>query len=141
MTISGGDRSHRYVTDTHTLIWHLMSDAKLGQTAKGILTRVDNGEAELVIPAVVLAELYMLAEKRRVEMTTIQMHEQVAQWQQAQNIVLTSLTPAIVKESRNLIQIPDIFDRLIVSEARLQAVPLITKDRILTATNLVEIIW
>lgn len=83
----------------------------------------------------------MIAEKSRVNMTTNQMHNQVAQWQQAQNILLSSLTPVIVKESTNLLQIPDIFDRLIVTEARLQAIPLITKDEILTASKLVEIVW
>lgn len=126
----------RCIVDTHALVWHLIADSKLSELAKAFLDDVDNGKALLVIPAVVLSELFMIVEKGRTTLTAVNFAAQLKTWQSASNVQLTSLTPQLVIDSATLTSIPDIFDRLIVAEARALNVPLITRDPIIT-----NIIW
>lgn len=55
-----------FVTDTMALILRL-ERRKLSQKVKAIFERVENGKAEIIIPAMVLAEVGYLAEKGRIE--------------------------------------------------------------------------
>lgn len=50
-----------YVVDTHTLVWYLANDPRLGAEAEAIL---DDRSARLIVPAIVLAEIKHLAHKR-----------------------------------------------------------------------------
>lgn len=131
----------RCIVDTHALVWHLIADSKLSELAKAFLDDVDNGKALLVIPAVVLSELFMIVEKGRTTLTAVNFAAQLKTWQSASNVQLTSLTPQLVIDSATLTSIPDIFDRLIVAEARALNVPLITRDPIITNSKLANIIW
>ncbi len=65
MTSNPSAKLPMYVVDTHVLLWYLTADKKLSQTAHTIIKQAINGQANLVIPAVALAELYMIAEKQR----------------------------------------------------------------------------
>lgn len=50
------------VVDTHALIWFLEQNPKLGKRAKNILL---SGESELMIPVIVLRQLYFYLRKNR----------------------------------------------------------------------------
>ncbi len=52
-----------YVIDTHALIWYLRGSDRLGAAARAAFDDVTSGRAHMVVPAIVLAELVMLAEK------------------------------------------------------------------------------
>jgi hypothetical protein len=52
----------KYVLDTHTLIWFLEGNLKLGANAKTILC---DGNSQLVIPATTLAEAVWIVERGR----------------------------------------------------------------------------
>ncbi len=52
-----------YVADTHVLLWHLFDPSRLGPTAREALQEVDNNEAILNLPVVVIAEALMVIEK------------------------------------------------------------------------------
>ena len=54
-----------YVTDTHALFWYLINSPLLGAGASGAFDEADNGQALIYIPAIVLAELYFLNEKKQ----------------------------------------------------------------------------
>lgn len=129
------------VADTHTLIWHLLGSSKLSPNAQMALQQVDSGQGILIIPAVVLAELFMVVERKRIALSPAVFAAAVKTWQTAENIRLTSLTPDIVVESAYLTAIPDIFDRLIVTETRRLGIPLITMDPVITNSQLVPVIW
>ncbi len=135
------DATAMVIADTHALLWHLTANNRLGQAASATLERVDNGELTLVIPALVLAEIYMVIEKGRLTLSPDDFTEALMHWQAAENIRLTDLTPELVMASRKLISIPDIFDRLIVAEARALGVPLITRDAQIAESDLVAVIW
>jgi PIN domain nuclease of toxin-antitoxin system len=55
-----------FVPDTHALIWRLIEPAKLAAAATRAFNQADAGQAEMQVPAVVLAEMIMVAEKGRV---------------------------------------------------------------------------
>jgi len=41
-----------YVTDTHSLIWFLTNDSRLGKKAKEIFERTDLGKNVIIIPTI-----------------------------------------------------------------------------------------
>ncbi len=55
-----------FVTDTMALVLRL-EKRKLSQNIKAIFESAENGKAEIIIPAMVLAEVGYLAEKGRIE--------------------------------------------------------------------------
>jgi PIN domain nuclease of toxin-antitoxin system len=130
-----------FIADTHALLWHLINDPKLSQVAKSALATVDQGQAMLVIPAVVLTEVVQVVMKGRIALSEQQLTAHIQAWQAAANIRMTNLTPQLILASRQYPIIPDIFDRLIVAEALALDVPVITKDTSITDSQLARIIW
>jgi predicted nucleic-acid-binding protein len=49
-----------YVTDTHSLLWHLSADARLSIDAQTIFQQVDTGAAKIYVPSIVLVEAVYL---------------------------------------------------------------------------------
>lgn len=52
-----------YVTDTHSLIWYLEDDPRLGPDANQAFEACDRGEAVIYIPVICLVEIVYLCEK------------------------------------------------------------------------------
>ncbi len=57
------------------------------------------------------------------------------------NDPLCPLLPHTVIASHHYTVIPDIFDRLIVAEAILRGLPLLTRDTVIRASGLVAVVW
>ena len=53
-----------YVADTHALFWYLINSSSLGPDARLAFDEADAGQAVIYIPAIVIAELYYLNEKK-----------------------------------------------------------------------------
>jgi len=83
----------------------------------------------------------MVVEKKRVPVTTANLSKVIQQWIDADNVFMTDLTSGLVRQAMLLTTIPDIFDRLIVAEAQALHLPVITIDRAITQSQLVEVIW
>ena len=47
-----------YVSDTHSLLWHLYDIPRLGSGASAAFDAVSRGDGTLLIPAIVLADTY-----------------------------------------------------------------------------------
>lgn len=60
-----------YVADTHALLWHFHSPERLGTAAREAMAEVDEGASLAWIPAVVMAEAIMVAERRRIAGLTV----------------------------------------------------------------------
>lgn len=45
-----------YVTDTHALIWHLMSAKQLSAKARGCFEVAESGKAVVIVPAIVVLD-------------------------------------------------------------------------------------
>lgn len=109
----------QFVTDTHALIWYLVGSPRLGSKARVAFDETAAGNAQVVIPAIVVAEMVMLAEKHR----TIQFRELLSELQAVPGFQFASLTPDTAIAIHQLTSLPDIHDRLITAEALKQASP------------------
>lgn len=127
-----------YVTDTHALIWLMNDSARLGEKAAAAFSAVDQGQALLIVPAIVLAELIFLVERGRVaidlDQTLQRLHAHPA-------IETVGLSWPTVLALRSTTTVPEMHDRLIVCEALLHNATLITRDVTITASALVPTIW
>jgi len=130
-----------FVTDTHALVWHLFNPARLGPKATVAFREVQQGQALLIVPIVVIAEMAMVVEKGRVSVTMDQFQAIIAQMQNSTNYQISSLTLPLVLTAMRLTQLMDIFDRLVVAEAQSLNARLITVDSEIADANIVSVVW
>lgn len=128
----------RYVVDTHTLLWHLSNDARLGDNARRIL---NDPSASLIVPVIVLAEVKHAADRKRVMIT----FEAVLQAVLASRRI--TIFPLDVFSLHYLSSELDIHDSIIVATARFckelfrEDISILTNDQLITESGLVPIIW
>ncbi|NCP16598.1 type II toxin-antitoxin system VapC family toxin [bacterium] len=127
----------QFVTDTHALIWYLVGSPRLGSKARVAFDETAAGNAQVVIPAIVVAEMVMLAEKHR----TIQFHGILSELRAISGFQFAPLMPDTAIAIQHLTILPDIHDRLITAEALHQGSALITADGGITDSGLVEVVW
>jgi PIN domain nuclease of toxin-antitoxin system len=133
---------NEYVTDTHALLWHLYEPSRLGRGAQVSFAEADTGTARIYVPALVIAEVIMVAEKGRIPGVTLaRVVPHLEAMRTSDNYPSTPLLPDVVLQSRTLTSVPDIFDRLIVAEAITRRVPLLSRDRVIRASGLVAVVW
>ena len=100
-----------YITDAHALLWHLYWPQRLGSAAQRVFSDADAGQVCIYVPAV------------------------------SDNYPLSPLLPETVIASHQYTTIPDIFDRLIVTEAISRGVPLVTHDPVIRQSGLISTVW
>lgn len=127
-----------YVTDTHSLLWYLQGSAQLGAAAREVFDEVVAGTANLVIPVMVVAEMVLLLEKGR---AAIDLDAIMETLNSLPAVTLAPLTPEVTLGIRKLSVLPDMHDRLIVAEACARGAALISVDRAITASGLVDVVW
>ncbi len=131
-----------YVADTHALIWYLFAESRLGNQALTVFTDAAAGNAKIFIPAVVVAEMIMVVEKRRIPgITMSQLEIELELMRNSASFEFLPLFPETIIQSRTLTAIPDIFDRLVVAEALRLRLPLLTGDSVIHTSGLVTTIW
>ncbi len=131
-----------YVADAHAMVWHLFAQSRLGKDALAVLTDAAAGNARIYLPAVAVAEMIMVIEKRRLPgITMSQLEIELELMRNNASYEFLPLFPSTVIQSRTLTAIPEIFDRLIVTEAVRLGLPLITRDSVIRASGLVAIVW
>lgn len=132
----------RYVVDTHALLWHLYRPKKVGAAARDVLSAADEGIVQIFVPAVALAEMLMVVQKERLSGVSLEsLLEQLSLMAGSENYVLSPLRPDTVLASHAYTEIPDIFDRLIATEALRAGLPLLSKDPEIRSSGLLEVIW
>ena len=127
-----------YITDTHSLLWYLGGSPLLGDAARSAFDNAAAGTDQVSVPAIVLAELVMLIEKRRKSVDAASIFSTL---RAAPGFRLTALTPQTALRIQSLTVLPDIHDRLIVAEAIEAGATLITRDEAITASGLVPVVW
>lgn len=60
--------AHKYILDTHALIWFLEGNKRLGEQAKAVMGALDN---QIVLPLIVLAEATLIIERGRTTITSV----------------------------------------------------------------------
>ncbi len=128
-------------TDTHALVYHLTGQKrKLGRRAGVIFDRVERGLDTLLIPFTVLEEVMLLAEAGKIRLR-LPFRELLLSLMQAENFDLGENTAPLLLEASALTGIRDPYDRMIVAQARMAGVPLVTGDEEIQASSLVRTVW
>ena len=128
----------RYVLDTHTLLWHLGNDPRLGANAKHIL---DDSNARLIVPVMVLAEAKHAADRKRVSIPFDRVIQEVVASPQITIVGMDILTV------NHLSSQLDIHDSIIVATALQcrdsfeEEITLVTNDIAITQSGLIPVIW
>lgn len=125
-----------YVADTHALLWYLADSPRLSSAAKQTFNKAEAGQATVVVPAIVLAELIWTILKGRI---SVDLRQVLATVQK--HYTTTSLEPSDVLKLPALSSILEMHDRLIVAETLRRHANLITKDEVITRSGLVSVIW
>ncbi|MFZ4655596.1 MAG: type II toxin-antitoxin system VapC family toxin [Caldilineaceae bacterium] len=135
--------ANKYVLDTHTLIWYLEGNPRLGQRAKAIMTTPNS---EIILPLIALAEATLLIEKGRVNLPIVS--DLLNDVEQDDRIEVYPLTFAIFVRSLTPdgLKIPELHDRFIVSTGLHfqdlgHKVAILTKDNSITAAGVLPVIW
>jgi len=131
-----------HITDAHALLWHLYWPQRLGGAAQRVFADADAGQARIHVPAVVVAEAVMVAQKGRLPGASLEhLLPHLRAMAESDNYPLLPLLPETVIASHVYTTIPDIFDRLIVTEAIARGLPLITRDPVIRQSGLASTIW
>ena len=126
-----------YIADTHALYWYLQMPTKLGPGADAVFRLAEIGDADIIVPAIVVAEIYYLTKKR------------------GQLLLPSSLLDALDKSAGFIFselgrgqligleksKIEEMHDRLIAAEALMRAATVITKDADLQQSSNVATVW
>jgi PIN domain nuclease of toxin-antitoxin system len=129
-----------YVTDTHPLVWYATNkQAKLSKKAFSAFNAASRQEALIYVPSFVLWEIAMLLKIGR-----ISLQEDYGDW--AEHLVAQpgfDLAPFSVEVTTEAYVYPfsDPFDGVITATAKVMDLALITKDRDISDSRLVDIHW
>lgn len=134
--------SSHYFVDTHTLIWHVTSDPRLGQAAADILGDADS---RFFLPAIALAEALFILE-RRPGLYALTEEQLLARVQQDERLEVVDLDESVLAKTLDCKAIPEMHDRQIVATALLAQeagvdVAILTKDGNITNADLTPCVW
>jgi len=130
-----------YVTDTHALIHHVTDrKRRLGRRARDILGRADRGLDTIIVPFTVLEEVLLLSEVGKVQIP-LPFRDFVISLEKSDNVDLAANDTAVILEAATLTTIRDPYDRMIIAQARVSGLPLITGDAIIQESGLIRTVW
>ena len=127
-----------HVTDTHSLIWYLTEDKKLGRKALSIFTKADMGEAIIIVPTIVLAEIIFICEKKKAELEIKHVIDKI---KNSLNYIPYNLNMEILEKVITIKNISEMHDRIITAITLVTGAILITKDEEIIESKEVETIW
>jgi PIN domain nuclease of toxin-antitoxin system len=130
-----------FVTDTHTLVHHVSGRKKrLGHRARNVFERVKRGSDAVLVPFTVLEEILLLSEVGNIRLP-LPFRDLVISIAQADNFDLGVNDTAVLLEAASFSIIRDPYDRMIIAQARVAGLPLITGDEEIQESGLVRTVW
>ena len=127
-----------YVADAHGIIWYLTEDKKLGEKASSIFNRADNGEEIIIIPTIVLAEIMHICDKRKLKVKVKDILEKI---KGSLNYIAYSLDLDVLEEAEKIKEISEMHDKIIVATCILTGALLITKDKEIINSKIIQTVW
>ena len=134
----------KYVTDTMALVLYL-ERRRMGAAAHDAFERADRGEGVVIhIPAMVLAEILYLSERKRIAATV---GDVATLLHDVRSIVsnggfwVAPLDLAVIERAAQITDIPELHDRLIAATAAEREAPLLTNDPEIVTSASVQTLW
>jgi PIN domain nuclease of toxin-antitoxin system len=121
----------RYIVDTHTLLWHIGNDRRLGPNARRILA---DPNTQLIVPVPVLAEAKHAADRKRVSVPFESIPQVVTN---SSRIHVLSLDISIVGYLSSRLDIHD----SIIKDFFGEDISILTNDLAITQSNLIPVVW
>src|SRR5262245_22747288 len=129
-----------FVTDTHPIVHYaLRKHSKLGQKALQLFKDAEAAKTVIHVPTVVLWEIADLLTAGIIKLPT-RFDHWYRELDGKQGFILEPLAAGDVNEARHL-PFQDPFDCLVAGTALRLGYPLITKDRAISDSGLLETIW
>jgi PIN domain nuclease of toxin-antitoxin system len=130
-----------FVTDTHPFVHHVTGKRnRLGPRALSIFDSVKRGRNNLIVPFTVLEEFMLLLEVGKIRLP-LPFRDFLISLGQADNFDLGVNDSALLLEAASFTTIRDPYDRLIIAQARVAGLPLITGDGKIQESGLVRTVW
>jgi len=131
-----------YIVDTHTLLWYLDTDKRLGSTAKRIL---DDRSTRFLLPTIALAEALFILERGRGQYA-VNEERLLASIRADSRIRIVALGQRILDLTLQCKAIDEMHDRQIVATAlfiqsRGFTTAILTKDANITTSGLIPCVW
>ena len=127
----------RLLLDTHAFLWYVLDDPQLSSAAKAV---IENQEADVFVSPASCWEIAIKISLGKYSLTV----PFETFWQQGIDQYAFELLPIEVRHVAALINLPfhhrDPFDRLIVAQAMIERIPLISSDPVLDAYS-IQRIW
>ena len=127
-----------YTADTHSIIWFLTKDRKLGNEALKAFRSADEGKSLVIIPSIVLAEIIYIIEFKGVH---IQFSDITKKFEESMNYIVYNLNLEVLMEMEKYKKLKDIHDRIIVATANICKSKLIGNDSEINKSGYVETVW
>ena len=130
-----------FVTDTHPFVYHITGKRNhLRRRALKIFDSIKRGKDNLIIPFTALEEVLLLSELGKIRLP-IPFRDLLISLTQADNFDLGINDAALLLEAASFTTIRDPYDRLIVAQARVSGLQLITGDEMIYDSGLVRTVW
>jgi len=130
-----------FVTDTHPFVHHVTGRrSRLGRKALRVFDAVKRGREIMIVPFTVLEEVMLLSEIGKIRLP-LPFREFVVSIRHAENFDLGVNDTDLLLEAATFTTVRDPYDRLIIAQARIAGVPLITGDEQIQESGLVRTVW
>jgi len=126
-----------FVTVTMALILRL-EKRKLNRKVNAIFESAENEDGEIIIPAMVLAEVGYLAERGKIETNLDDIKKYCTKYE---SIIIEPITEEVIEKAFEIDDITELHDRIIAGTALKKRFALITNDPIISSSRFVEVIW
>ena len=133
---------HKVITiDTHIIIWDALKPEMLSEAAKLEIAKANNFDG-IIICDISLWEIAMLVKKGRIEIETTYL-KFIDLIKASNNYIIQSITPEIAELSTTLPNEvnADPADRLIAATSIITNTPLITADKNLQQSSILNTVW
>jgi len=124
-----------FVTDTHPLVWYILGE--LPERVDELFKLAEAGEASIFIPTIVLAECLYLVEENKIELDFEDLLERL---EQSSNFIPASFNIRVLRLLPE-IRLKELHDRIIIATAMTLNAQLITKDRDIRESGMINVVW
>jgi PIN domain nuclease of toxin-antitoxin system len=130
-----------FVTDTHPFVHHVTGRRnRLGRRALSVFDAVKRGRETMIVPFTVLEEVMLLSEIGKIRLP-LPFRDFVVSIRQAENFELGVNDIDLLLEAATFTTVRDPYDRLIIAQARVAGLPLVTGDGKIHESGLVRTVW